>query len=184
MSNTSEEITAIEVQEPLKTTQLDAKFKFEVAQIPGGETIKYCFQCGKCTATCPIRRFDEKYKPRLIVMATLLGLREVVLSSDVIWLCAACYSCTERCPQGVRLTDVMRAIRNLAIKEGYVHPFFRMQASSIVNFGRIFEEEGFINELRSDLDLPPLSSVNREEVSKILRRTGVKKLLSAERKGT
>ena len=161
----------IKVEEPLKTAQLDAKLKYKVAQISGGESIRRCFQCGKCTATCPIRRFEDAYKPNQIVRAVLLGLREKVLSSDVIWLCAVCYSCTERCPQGVRLTDVMQAIRNLAVKEGYIHPFFKLQGSAIVDFGRIFEaeEEELINEVRAEMGLPPLSPVDLKEVSKILK---------------
>ena len=167
----SEKIKAMEIKEPLKTTRLDPKLKFEIAKMPGGESIKYCFQCGKCTATCPVRRFEDAYKPTQIVRATLLGLREMVLSSDVIWLCAVCHSCTERCPQGVRLTDVIRAIRNLAVKKGYVHLFFRAQGGAIANFGRIFEaeEEEFINEIRAEMDLPPLTPVNLKEISAILQ---------------
>jgi heterodisulfide reductase subunit C len=170
-----------EVKEPIKTTQLDPDFKFEVAKMPGGENILYCFQCGKCSATCPVRRFDNDYQPRLIIRATLLGLREMVLSSDVIWLCAVCYSCTERCPQGVRITDIMRAIRNLAVKEGYIHHMFKMQASTIANYGRIYSELSFINEQRTDIGLPPLSPINLDEVSIILKPTKVKELLSVER---
>jgi len=178
------EVQVMKASEPIRTTQLDPKFKFEVAQMPGGESIRYCFQCEKCTATCPVRRFDDTYRPTQIIKATLLGLKEMVLSSDVIWLCVVCYSCTERCPQGVRLTDVMRAIRNLAVKEGYIHPFYKIQASSIINFGRIFKEEEFINEVRSDLGLPLLSPVNLIEVSKILQHTKVKTILmTGERVG-
>ncbi len=94
-----------------------------------------------------------------------------MLSSDVIWLCAVCYSCTERCPQGVRLTDVMQAIRNLAVKKGYVHPFYQAQGKAIADSGRIFEaeEEEFINEMRAEMGLPPLSPVNLKEVSKIMQ---------------
>lgn len=170
------------VEEPLKTVRLDPKFKFEVAQMPGGDSIKFCFQCGKCTASCPIRRFDDAYRPTQIVMATLLGLREMVLSSDVIWLCASCNSCTERCPQGVRLTDVIRAIRNLAVKKGHIHPFYRKQSTAIVDFGRIFEtdEEEFINEIRAGMDLPPIPPVNLKEVSTIMQYTKAKKLLTAK----
>jgi len=161
----------MKVDEPVKTTKLDPKFKFEVAKIPGGESIRYCFQCGKCTATCPIRRFEASYKPAQIVRAALLGLKEMVLSSDVIWLCAVCYSCTERCPQGVRLTDVIRAIKNLAVKQDHVHPFYQAQGNAIITHGRIFEadEEEIINEMRAEMDLPPLPPVNIKEVSTLLR---------------
>ena len=87
----SQKIRSLSVNEPLKSTQLDPKFKYEVAKEPGGEGLGYCFQCGKCTATCPIRRVESIYKPRQILRAALLGLREIVLSSDVIWLCAKCH---------------------------------------------------------------------------------------------
>ena len=172
----------MEVKEPLRTTQLDPKFKFEVAQMPGGESIKYCFQCGKCTATCPIRRFEPTYKPTHIVRATLLGLRETVLSSDVIWLCASCYSCTERCPRGVRPAEVIRAIRNLAVREGHVHPFYRMQGSAIATLGRIFGEDEFINEMRANMGLPPLPPINLDDVTKVLGYTKIRELLTAEKK--
>lgn len=177
----SQSLQPLRISEPLETTQLNPRFKYEVAHEPGGESIKYCFQCGKCTATCPIRRVEEIYKPRQILRATLLGLREIVLSSDVIWLCASCFSCTERCPQGVQLTDVMRAIRNIAVREGHIHPFFKAQGKMIADFGRIFEDDKFINEQRASLGLPPVPVVNIDEVSKILSSTKVKEILESRR---
>lgn len=167
----------LNIKEPVQTIKLDPTFKYAIANEPGGESIKYCFQCGKCTASCPVRRLEEVYKPRQIIRAALLGIREIVLSSDVIWLCATCFSCTERCPQGVRLTDVMQAIRNLAVREGYIHPFFKAQGKMIANFGRIFEDASYINELRDELGLPPLQKVNIDEINKILDSTNVKKIL-------
>lgn len=177
----SQNLHPLNISEPLKTIQLDPKFKYEVAKEPGGEGIRYCFQCGKCTATCPIRRLESKYKPRQILRAALLGLRDVVLSSDVIWLCATCFSCTERCPQGVKLTDVMRAIKNIAVREGHIHPFYQAQGKMITEIGRIFEDDEFINEQRADLDLPPIPNVNIEELSKILDSTQIKELLARKR---
>jgi len=147
-----------------------------------GEKINICFQCGTCTATCPIRRFDETYNPRLILRETLLGLRKRVLSSDVIWLCASCYSCTERCPRGVRPAEVIRAVRNLAVREGHVHPFYRMQGSAIATLGRIFKEDEFINEMRANMGLPPLPPVNLDEVTKVLGHTKIRELLTTEKK--
>lgn len=140
-----------------------------------------CFQCGKCTASCPIRRFDEHFQPRLIAKAALLGMREKVLNSKEIWMCATCYSCTERCPQGVRLTDVMRVLRNIAVKEGHVHPFFKNLSKVIIENGRIFTDDSFINEMRSDLGLPPVSSMNKDELAKMLATVRAK---SAEKDKT
>jgi len=167
----------------VRLDELDMDFSDAVAKA-GGEKINVCFQCGTCTASCPVSRVNETYNPRLILRAASLGLTKRVLPSDLIWLCAACYSCTERCPRDVRPTEVIRAIRNLAVKRGYVHPFFKMQAGAIVNFGRIYEEEEFINEMRADMGLPPIPPVNLEEVTKVLQHTKVKELLAAKEEGS
>lgn len=164
----------------VRLDEADAEFSEAVAKA-GGEKINVCFQCGTCVASCPVNRFEETYNPRLILRATALGLTKRVLPGNVIWLCAACYSCTERCPRNVRPTEVIRAIRNLAVRRGYIHPFFKMQATAIVNFGRIYEEEEFINEMRADMGLPPISPVNLEEVAKVLQYTKIKGLLTIKK---
>jgi len=112
-------------------SELDPKFKYEVAEQPGGENIKVCFSCGLCTAGCPVSEIDENYNPRKIIHMVLLGMREQVLSSDFIWLCSLCYTCYAHCPQNVKFTDVMRALRTMAVKEGYVHPSFPGQIEEI-----------------------------------------------------
>jgi len=97
--------------------ELDPEFKYEVASTPGGENIMRCFQCSTCTASCPIADIDSNYNPRKTIRMTLLGMKNKVLSSDEIWMCAICQMCTERCPQDVRISDVMGAIRQVAEKE-------------------------------------------------------------------
>ena len=162
----------------VKLDELNTEFSDAVAKA-GGEKINICLQCGTCTASCPINRFDETYNPRLILRATFLGLKDKVLSNNMIWLCASCYSCTERCPRGIRPTEVIRAIRNLAVKEGKVHSFYKLQAEAISQFGRIFQADEFTDEQRRSLGLPNLSQVNLNEVSIILNRTDLKKILAA-----
>lgn len=49
------------------------------------------------------------------------GFREEVLNSFTIWVCASCYSCTVECPRGIKITDVMYALKREAIKQGF-HP--------------------------------------------------------------
>jgi len=94
-------------------------FADQVRASPGGEKITYCFSCGTCTATCPIQWIEENYNPRRIIKMVMLGMRDQVLSSPVIWLCSACDICYRRCPQGIRISDLMKAIRDVAIQEGY-----------------------------------------------------------------
>ena len=99
--------------------ELDAAFCDEVAALPGGENIRKCFACGTCAAGCPVTGVDEEYNCRRIIRQVVLGMREEVLKSPVIWFCVMCYRCYARCPQEVNFTDIMRALRHLAIKHGY-----------------------------------------------------------------
>lgn len=104
--------------------ELDPMFKYEVSTRPGGENLKYCFACGICTAGCPVSEIDETYNPRKIIRMVLLGMKKEVLSSDTIWLCSSCYTCYSHCPQDVKFSEVMVALRDMAVEEGYVDSAF------------------------------------------------------------
>ncbi len=103
-------------------SQLDLRFRDEIASHPGGENIRRCFACGTCAAGCPVTEVDSDYNCRRIIRQILLGMREEVLSSPLIWLCLVCYRCYVRCPQQVNFTDIMRVLRYLAVKEKRVSP--------------------------------------------------------------
>ena len=100
-------------------TKLDANFKYEIAGKPGGENITKCFACGTCTAGCPVFHVEHEYNPRKIIRMILLGMREQVLSSHTIWLCSQCYTCSANCPQDIDFSDIMFALRDMAVEEGY-----------------------------------------------------------------
>ena len=102
--------------------RFDGGFVDEILAEPGGEHLLTCWSCGTCAATCLVRRFDPAFNPRLLLRRAGLGLREQVLSSAEIWQCSACDACYPRCPQQIHISDVIRAIRNIAIREGYAPP--------------------------------------------------------------
>ena len=159
-------------------SQLDPRFKDEIAAEAGGENIKRCFSCGTCTASCPIREVTDRYNPRRIIRMAILGLKEEVLSSDFIWLCSACYTCHERCPQDVRITDLMNAIKNIAIREGYVHPSFKRQVELLSEHGRLYEISEFENQKRSEYGLPTLQE-RVADIQEIFKVTNVARLVKA-----
>jgi heterodisulfide reductase subunit C len=89
----------------------------EVAATPGGEKIFSCLQCGTCGSACPVSVYMD-YTPRRLIGMLREGFKQEVVTSFAIWLCASCYECTVRCPAGIKVTDVMYALKRVAIREG------------------------------------------------------------------
>ena len=171
-----------EKEKQIKASEMDPKFKYEIAKIHGGEKLMRCFQCGTCTSDCPIARFNESYRPRKILRMTQLGLKDNVLKSDTIWLCAACYTCVDRCPQGVEISGVLRALRNMAVKEGLMPPAFKELASAILQTGYAYKIPESRLKNREQVALPPLPKGNTEDITKLFNATGFSKALEASRR--
>ena len=103
----------------INSLALKEVFLSNIYSIPDGERIKDCQQCGTCSASCPTAgRMD--YTPRDIIATLRAGLLHRVLNSNTIWLCSSCYSCTVRCPAGIKFTDVMYELKRLGNKYGYL----------------------------------------------------------------
>jgi heterodisulfide reductase subunit C len=136
--------------------RIDPSFADEIAAERGGEHIRRCFGCGTCTASCPVREVTDRYNPRRIIHMAVLGLRQLVLSSDFVWLCSTCYACQERCPQDVRITELMHAIKNIAVRSGHIHPSFRLQFDMLAEHGRLYDITSLENDRRTELGLPPI----------------------------
>lgn len=89
----------------------------EVVATPGGEKIFSCLQCGTCGSACPLSGYMD-YTPRRLIGMVREGFKQEVVESFAIWLCASCYECTVQCPAGIKVTDVMYALKRIAIREG------------------------------------------------------------------
>jgi heterodisulfide reductase subunit C len=166
---------------PIKSSEIEPKFKYEISKMHGGERLLRCFQCGTCTSDCPVARFSDTYRPRQIIRMAQLGLKERVLNSDTLWLCAACFTCTDRCPQEVEVASVIRVLRNLAAEKGMVPLVFKEQACSILESGYAYKIPELRLKKREPQGLPPLPKGNPENIRKAL--SGVKFLKVIEKKG-
>jgi heterodisulfide reductase subunit C len=161
----------------IQSKDLDPQFKHEVAKEPGGEEVLRCFACGSCTVSCPVREINDIYNPRKIIRMVLYGMKDRVLKSDFIWLCSTCYACQDRCPQGVKITDLMTVLKNMAVKEGYIKPGFRKQAELIYDLGRLYEIEDFDNKKREKLGLPAVQK-SFDKVKKLLKKSALAKAIA------
>ncbi len=108
-----------------------------------GSNVYRCYQCVKCTSGCPLSdQFDMT--PNQIMRAVQLG-EDSVLESKAIWLCASCYTCATRCPQGIDVTGVMDTLR-IESKRRKITPgipeiakFNELFMANIKRFGRVYE---------------------------------------------
>jgi len=95
--------------------KLHSDFVKKVEEI-SGETLPSCYQCGKCSAGCPMSSAMD-LMPNQIVRLVQLGLEDDIANSKTIWLCASCLTCAVRCPRGVDLAKIMEALRLLTLRE-------------------------------------------------------------------
>lgn len=160
-----------------KVTPESARFKYELKKVPGAEKLTLCFQCGTCTADCPVSRYNESYRPRKILRMAQLGIKDPVLRSDALWLCAACFTCVDHCPQGVDVAGVLRALRNMSVKEGVMPLNFVELASAIMQTGYAYKIPELRIKKREETALPPLPRGNLEDIAKLFKVTGFSKIL-------
>ncbi|MCL2767537.1 MAG: 4Fe-4S dicluster domain-containing protein, partial [Synergistaceae bacterium] len=78
----------------------DPKFKHRLSDSYSAATMKFCYQCGTCTAACPIAKILNIYSPNKIIELANLGVRNLPQSNAFLF-CSACMLCTNGCPQGV-----------------------------------------------------------------------------------
>ncbi len=105
-----------------------------------------CYQCGKCTAGCPVsRRMD--IKPNQLIRLLQLGQADKALESESIWLCVSCQTCTTRCPKRVDCAAVMDALRQRSLEGGETSPTQRRTVIFQKEFLANIRRYGRLNEL-------------------------------------
>ncbi len=128
----------------ITTKELTSDFAKEVKERSGID-VKKCYQCGKCTAGCPVA-YEMDYMPNQIIRFVQIGARKEALTSRTIWLCASCITCSTRCPKEVKIAELMDVLREMALEEGVANPleknittFHDAFLNSVKKHGRISE---------------------------------------------
>jgi heterodisulfide reductase subunit C len=134
-------------------------FLGEVLATRGGERVLDCYQCGTCSGSCPVLS-EMDYGPRQIMHMIHMGMEKEVLSCPDMWFCVSCYACTNRCPRGIEIADVMAALRSLAFRKGFTQDkeakFGLAYAETVERHGRLFEPELIIRYYLRTLDVMAL----------------------------
>jgi heterodisulfide reductase subunit C len=175
-------LTSIDEKPAIEIDVPDDSF-IQLIKKTGGPNIQNCFQCGTCSGSCPAG-VRTNYLVRGIIRKALLGLKQQCISSKELWYCTTCYTCTDRCPQDVKPTDVIKAIRNIAVAEGYMLEPHQKTAQKVLEAGHAVPlDKDSWQDLREKVGLervPPNASRYPkaiEEIRKIAKKSGFDKLV-------
>ncbi|MFQ6063231.1 MAG: 4Fe-4S dicluster domain-containing protein [Methanosarcinales archaeon] len=183
---------------------LDPNFKYELSRELGGENLEYCFNCTGCSCGCPVAEVDPTFQPRKLIRMAILGMKEELLNSEAFWKCVSCYTCFARCPQDVRITEVLYALKNIAVREAAkgnikiktTKPIFdKLFLDSIKNNGRVedamvmakflYKTKGFKGLLdlkdlglemfkKGKISILPKKIKGKKQIKNIFKRAGIK----------
>ena len=104
-------------------TPINKEFKNKAEISSQATTFTYCYSCENCSTVCPVVENYENPQevlgllPHQIMRSLGLGLSDLALGSNMLWDCVTCYQCQEHCPQGVKVTDILYELKNMAIEE-------------------------------------------------------------------
>lgn len=114
---------------PLSDNEFSRKITEQV------KNLNRCYQCSMCSDGCPVA-YAMDYYPNQVIRMVRLGMKDKVLQSSTIWLCASCETCATRCPNEIDIVRLMDVLRGESVKEGIKSP-----VDKIYKFHQAFIEQ-------------------------------------------
>jgi heterodisulfide reductase subunit C len=141
------------------------------------EDLFECYQCARCTGSCPAAMVMKSYGPREILLRCLNLGQETVVRDERVWYCTTCHVCEDRCPQEINIPELLTAIFNLAAQRGNLPEKIKFGVDMIAKTGRSLIVNEKVLKDRQKLSLPPLSPLNIDEIEGILKKTGLNEVI-------
>jgi len=134
------------------------------------EALYECYQCARCTGSCPALEVAPALGPRETILKCLnLGHDEVV-EDEKLWVCCTCNVCEDRCPQKIPISDLLVALRNQAAKRGNIPDKLEIAIELLAKTGRSMIVHQ-LDEMRAHHGLAPLLPVPIDDVHEIFKKT-------------
>ncbi len=151
----------------------------------GLEIIRSCINCGTCSGSCPSGRRTALHT-RTLIRRALIGDKSIF--SDInLWFCSTCYTCYERCPRNLPITDIIIKLRNIAVAQCDILDAHYELSKSFFETGHgvpiVGNENQRWRELRESLSLPNYPPTvhsfpeDLKECQKLLKLSGFVELL-------
>ncbi len=167
---------------------------------PSGELasiVNQCYQCGKCSAGCPVAP-EMDLLPHQMVRLAVMGDVDRIVQSKSIWLCLTCHTCGARCPNGIDVPALLDPIRhqilrgNIETREPQVPAFHNAFMKTVRRFGRVHElsligaykmkTKTFFDDMklgwemfrRGKIHIMPHSSKRKAEVRELFNKSSMK----------
>ena len=160
-----------------------------------------CYQCGKCTAGCPMAGYMD-LMPHQVMRLVQIGdapAEEKLLGCATLWSCAGCLTCTQRCPKELDPAAVMDLLRSISCDRKKSSPAQRKVLAFHRAFLKTVESDGRMSEfslvrrykmasrdLMSDMALAPAMFARGKlkfAAHKIAGRKEVRRIFAVCRKG-
>ncbi len=119
----------------ISSARLRSAFVANVERI-SGQKLLACYQCGKCSAGCPMAPHMDVL-PNQIIRLAQLGMQERLMATDAIWACVSCMTCNTRCPKGIRIAEVIESLRDMAMRHGRRHDHLRIRDIPSATLGTV-----------------------------------------------
>ncbi|HJL54592.1 MAG: (Fe-S)-binding protein [Candidatus Thalassarchaeaceae archaeon] len=118
--------------EPRELTGFDFTYLDKVTSLPGGASMRACYQCAECVGACPVDNVGS-YGPRKLFQRLQRGMD--LFNHPDLWLCTTCNNCLRVCPKGVDMMQVMPAAREQAILDGNVPAELQEMLQNVAEYG-------------------------------------------------
>lgn len=154
---------------------VDYEFRKLIMDAHIHDTLKYCYQCNRCTDNCPVAKVAPgRYDPRDIILKSFLGIQPSILDSEdsfYLWGCTICDTCDEVCPQNIELTEIFTVLKNMSVKRGEGPEYYTQQATTIYKNAKAIPMQSAIERRRDDLGLPKIEAPDVQEIQTILNKS-------------
>jgi heterodisulfide reductase subunit C len=129
------------------------------------QLLTVCYQCGTCVSSCAAGLVNPEKNIRKFIQNLVNTDDESSLEeNDLLWLCASCYQCEDRCPEGIPLTSLLIRLKNMAAAGGWLPAAVRKEIETLVSHGFTFPPLKSIIHRRRRLGLPDLPRPDETEM--------------------